>query len=119
MIKQLWTRNEKQSARLSNLKKENIIENRSKNHSHNEHTFAVEDGDVVCGQLGLGLDAHQQGAAPPGGHDLAREVLALEGQGERSLLGGGGLFVEGECLMEETKNSDGKNYIGWDHTLEE
>jgi len=49
-------------------------------------TFAVEDGDVVCGQLCLGFDTHQKGGAAPGGYDLTREVFALEAEGESSFL---------------------------------
>lgn len=50
-------------------------------------TFAVEHRDVVGGQLGLGLDAHKEGGPATGSHDLTGEVVALKGQGKRSLLG--------------------------------
>ena len=49
-------------------------------------TFAVEDGDVVRGELCFGLDAHQEGGPASGGDNLPWEVLALECEGEGSLL---------------------------------
>ena len=49
-------------------------------------TLAVHDGDVIGGQVLLGLDGHDERGAAAGGHHLVREVGRLETQRERTLL---------------------------------
>ena len=51
-----------------------------------EHTFAVEDRDVVGGQLRLRLDANEQRRTSTSGHDLPREMAALEDKSKGSFL---------------------------------
>lgn len=52
-------------------------------------TFAIENGNVICGQTRLGLDGHQQGGTSARGNTLAGEVLRLDSNGKGALLQGG------------------------------